>query len=111
MAEHPKSLILMQHAQDFEILRDFCFREGVDFIKTEVAGHREVALFGSPIPVLNYSSQQQIGILFYPLVDLGSTSPPSLFHPNTPKLHLALLTLFPSLRTLRPQAPVEIEMF
>ena len=85
MAEHPKSLILMQHAQDFEILREFCFREGVDFIETEVAGHRGVALFGSPIPVLNYSSQQQIGILFYPLVDLGSTSPPSSFHPNTPQ--------------------------
>ena len=71
MAAHPKSLILMQYAQDFEILRDFCFREGLDFIETEVAGHRGEALFGSPKPVLNYSSQHRIDILFYPLVDLG----------------------------------------
>ena len=85
MAAHPKSLILMQYAQDFEILRDFCFREGLDFIVTEVAGHRGVALFGSPIPVLNYSSQQRIGIFFNTLVDLGSTSPQSSFHPNTPQ--------------------------
>ena len=40
MAAHPQCIILLKYAQDFEVLRDFCFDEGLDFLEAEVAGQR-----------------------------------------------------------------------
>ena len=84
MAAHPKSLILMQYAQDFEILRDFVFGRGWILSRQKSLAIRGGPFwFPNPITILFFSTTNWH--LFYPLVDLGSTSPPSSFHPNTPQ--------------------------
>ena len=44
-AQLPQVIVLVEADEEFEVVRDFCFDSHCEYVETEVAGHRGVAMF------------------------------------------------------------------
>lgn len=88
MAQLPESILLVDSEGDFVVLRDFCFNSHADYVETEVAGHRGVAMFGGTDLVIQFCANEGLLLSVYPLVNpVGELSSSGSSGASTPSWH------------------------
>ena len=75
MAQMPQSILLVDSEADFLAVRDFCFHGNLDYMETEVAGNRGVAMFGGTELVIQFCANHGLLLSVYALVNPTGVNP------------------------------------